>query len=86
MAIEKQLKPLFIKENKDFPPKTHKLLHLALKSNIKLNVEIKIFFSKLMEFQLEGRYPEIITTPPNYDKAVSILEKTKEALLWLQQM
>ncbi len=38
-----------------------------------------------MEFQLEGRYPEITLTTPNYENTLDIFEKTKETLSWLQK-
>ena len=85
LSIEKQLKALFIKYNKDFPPKTHKLLYLTNYIGVEISTEMKLFFSELMEFQLEGRYPEITLPTPNYENTLDILEKTKETLSWLQE-
>ena len=85
LAIEKQLKALFIKTKKDFPPKTHNLLFLANKCNLELNDTIKLLFSKLMKFQLEGRYPEIIQKTPTFEKSLTLLKETKETLNWLQK-
>ncbi len=44
LSIEKQLKALFIMCNKDFPPKTHKLLYLANHIGIEISTEMKLFF------------------------------------------
>lgn len=85
LSVEKQLKALYIQNNQDFPPKTHKLLYLA--NNIRLDIsdEMKVIFSKLMDFQLEGRYPEITLPTLNHENALDILQKTKETLSWLQK-
>lgn len=85
LAIEKALKALFIKKNKDFPLKTHNLLLLAHKSNIELNSDRKIFLSKMMGYQLEGRYPELMQSVPPLNDALNLLESTKEILKWLQK-
>ncbi len=84
LAIEKQLKALFIKHNNDFPPKTHKLLYLANNIGIEIHDDMKLLFSELMEFQLEGRYPEFNIAAPTKKKATEIINKTKDALSWLQ--
>ncbi len=84
LTIEKQLKSLFISHKRDFPPKTHNLLYLSNDIGIEINKEIKLFFSELMEYQLEGRYPEFNITQPTKEKAKKILEKTREMLKWLQ--
>ena len=85
LSIEKQMKALYIKHNKDFPPKTHKLLYLTNHVGIDIDTEMKMLFSELMDFQLEGRYPELTLPVPDYNKAMDILKRTKEALLWLQE-
>lgn len=85
LSIEKQLKALYIKHNNDFPPKTHKLLYLANNIGFEIDSDMKLFFSKLMAFQLEGRYPEISLQTPSFEKALNILRNTKKNLLWLQK-
>ena len=84
LAIEKQLKSLYVKNKEDFPPKTHKLLFLSNNAGIEIDNKMKLFFSELMEFQLEGRYPEFNLIQPSQDKTIEIFEKTKDALKWLQ--
>ncbi|MCF6269173.1 MAG: hypothetical protein L3J41_05665 [Melioribacteraceae bacterium] len=60
-------------------------LHLADNIGIEISNEIKLVFSELMNFQLEGRYPELTLPAPNYKIALEIVEKTKETLIWLQK-
>lgn len=85
LAIEKALKALYIKKHKDFPPKTHNLLLLAHKSDIELDSDRKIYLSKMMGYQLEGRYPELTLSIPSLNEAINLLESTKEILKWLQK-
>jgi len=85
LSIEKQLKALFIKQNQDFPPKSHKLLYLANHIGVKISSEMKLILSELMNYQLEGRYPELTLPVPDYEKTLEILKKTNETLLWLQK-
>jgi len=85
LAMEKLLKALYIQSTNDFPPKTHKLLYLSDTAGLEIKNDIKLLFSTLMSFQLEGRYPEISIQTPNHKKAINILTKTKEALLWFQK-
>ncbi len=84
LSIEKQLKSLFIKHNNEFPPKTHKLLYLSNNIGIEISNEMKLFFSKLMEFQLERRYPEFNIASPTHKKTIELFNKTKDVLSWLQ--
>jgi predicted nucleotidyltransferase len=63
LTIEKILKACYVKHNQELAPKIYKLQYLAEHSNIKLDVNHKEFFGVLMQFQIEGRYPE--TYPPN---------------------
>jgi len=84
-AIEKQLKSQFIFHNNDFPPKTHNLLYFTKNIGIEITDDIKLFFSELMAFKIEGRYPELTIPIPDYKKAKYILKTSKETLEWLRK-
>ncbi len=85
LAIEKILKAHFVKYNNELAPKIHKLQYLAEKSGIELEEEQKDFFGVLMQFQIEGRYPEFFPPKPSKQTAEDLLNQTKTVLQWLMQ-
>lgn len=85
LAIEKILKAHFVKQNLALAPKSHKLLYLSERAAIELSEEQKDFFGILMQFQIEGRYPESYPPPVSKSDALSLLSKTQNILEWLMQ-
>jgi hypothetical protein len=59
------------------------LQYLAEKATLNLNEEQKEFFGVLMQFQIEGRYPDFFPPVVSKQDALSLLEKTKNNLQWL---
>ncbi len=41
------------------------------------------FLAKMMDFQIEGRYPEMTTKPPNKKICLRYLKKSKDFVAWL---
>ena len=87
LVIEKTLKAIFVKTNFDMsPPKTHDLIKLAKKCNIKLTDEKLFFLSKVNDFNIEARYSEYKS---NFNKicnesfATENLNKIKDHYQWL---
>ena len=85
LAMEKILKAHFVKQNLVLAPKSHKLQYLSEKAAIDLSEEQKDFFGVLMQFQIEGRYPEFFPPVLSQQDALSLLSKTKDNLQWLIQ-
>lgn len=85
LAIEKYLKAHFVKATGELAPKSHKLLYLAEKALIELNDEQKDFFSVLMQYQIEGRYPEFFPPRPTKENALHLLNETRYVSQWLVQ-
>ena len=85
LTIEKLLKALYVKHTGDLAPKSHKLLYLAEKSSLPLTESQKDFFSVLMQYQIEGRYPETFPPRPQKKDALQLLNQTKEIAAWLMQ-
>ncbi len=85
LTIEKMLKALLVKSTNGLAPKSHKLLYLAEKSSVELSDEQKDFFGVLMQFQIEGRYPETFPPKPQKKEAVELLNQTKQVAQWLAQ-
>jgi HEPN domain-containing protein len=85
LAIEKILKAYYVKHTKELAPKTHKLQYLAEQSSIELSNEQKDFFGVLMQFQIEGRYPEFFPPKPSKKDAMDLFTQTQNTLQWLIQ-
>ena len=58
LMIEKLLKALYVKTNKDFPPFIHNLTRLAEKCNLDLNEERRLFFVTVTAFNINTRYDD----------------------------
>ncbi|MBE2199798.1 MAG: HEPN domain-containing protein [Anaerolinea sp.] len=85
LAIEKTLKALVCRETKTFPPKTHNLLVLAQKANLKLSHEQKLFVARFDRYQLEGRYPDTLAPAPGLETASQEIDLAKDFLKWLAE-
>jgi HEPN domain-containing protein len=87
LSLEKALKGLYQKKLAATPPKTHNLLYLMSKAEIKPPEEIGKFIVKLNEASVATRYPEELR---NLERdftapiAKDMLAKTKEALEWIR--
>lgn len=59
LVLEKALKALYVKDNKNkMPPKTHNLVKLTENTSIKFTDEQKFFLDEVNDFHLEARYPD----------------------------
>lgn len=88
-AIEKILKAIYVQKKDELPPRTHNLLYLMDILNLNVVESEKILFAQLNQFYIESRYPDErskLAKVINKDKALSYLEKTKEAWKCLKQV
>lgn len=88
LFLEKTLKALYLKKKKKTPPYTHKLVRLALLSNIKLDQLKKDQFDEITTFNLEARYDDYKSqffkkAVKNY--AQKYLKISKKIYLWLSK-
>lgn len=83
LAVEKMLKALVCHETKTFPPKSHNLLLLATKANMVLSDEQKRFIARFDRYQLEGRYPDTLSSTPDLETVNQELVSAREFLKWL---
>lgn len=58
LVLEKTLKAYWVKIHQTIPPKTHNLIFIAEKSNLKLSEEQQKFLATVTDFNLEARYPD----------------------------
>lgn len=85
LTIEKLLKAHFVKANIALAPKTHDLIYLTKKANLSFDEAQKTTLLTLMNYQLEGRYPDNFISSPDKGKAAEYMNQTKELLEWLIQ-
>jgi len=61
LYLEKISKALWVSAKKElYPPKTHNILKILNQASIELNDNDKLFFVKLNQYCIEGRYPDDI--------------------------
>ena len=80
------LKALYVKTKNDIPPKTHNLFQLSESIDLKMDENNSDFFGILMNYQLEGRYPDSNPLIPDEVKVKKYLTKTKDMQEWLIKM
>ena len=83
LAAEKAIKAQVVLKTKKVPPKSHNLVFLSEKANVKWSEEDNVFLGILMTYQLEGRYPHFSPPSLSKEKALEYLTKTKEIVKWL---
>jgi hypothetical protein len=69
------LKAHVVKYNNAFPPKSHDLFLLLKKTNIILSEENLDFLGIIMNYQLEGRYPDYPVKTPKFENVIEYFKK-----------
>ncbi len=86
-ALEKLLKALYLKENKEDPPFTHNLLYILKGTSLDCTTEQKEFLNRLTAYYIEGRYPlykEKLSSLVDKGEATKIFENAKELFSWIK--
>ncbi len=88
LAAEKALKGFYYEIRREFPPKSHNLVHLLNQIGVKPPEEFGRFAIKLSEASIPTRYPvDLAKAQKNYPEDVTqdILEKAKEFITWIKE-
>lgn len=88
LSIEKALKGLYYEKKLCIPPKSHNLIYLLNKIEIKPPGELSKFIAILNEASIPTRYPENLKKlQAVYNEAVviNILESGKEFIKWIKK-
>lgn len=88
LAIEKMLKALYTKAFEKSPSKTHDLIYLFQKIEMKTTKQYLDFLKSLNDLSVLSRYPdelERLMSQFTESRTQGILEKTKEVFLWLRK-
>ena len=60
LALEKILKAYVCEKKQNTPPRINNLTRLAELAELKLSDEYKAILAAMNEFQMEGRYPDVL--------------------------
>ena len=74
-----------MKQTKEIAPRSHNLIYLSEKANLKFIEKDEIFLGILMKYQLQGRYPDYNPIIPDKSKVINYLTKTEKMLTWLKK-
>ncbi len=85
LVIEKAVKAHVVKTSGEIAPRSHNLIYLSEKTDLKFDDETEIFLGILMKYQLQGRYPDYNPVLPDNLIVNEYLEKTKTLLQWLKE-
>ena len=89
LSVEKAIKGLYQQKLRETPPKSHNLVYLLKKINIRPAQTVGKFIVKLNEASVVTRYPEDIEKlQQQYTKDVTkdILEESKKVLEWINKL
>lgn len=84
LTLEKILKALVCKQSQDLAPRIHNLVRLSELTDIGLNNTQIDILSKMNAFQIEGRYPEFQTPPPDATETSHYMKQAEEMYKWLK--
>lgn len=88
LALEKMLKAHVAEVTKMIPAKTHDLVYLVSKAQLKLSADQLDFVGKINNASIPTRYPDDLKKMvKDYSKdiAAAYLKKTAEVILWLKK-
>jgi HEPN domain-containing protein len=58
LVIEKAIKAHIVKKSGEVAPRSHNLIYLSEKTDLRIDEESEVFLGILMKYQLQGRYPD----------------------------
>ena len=85
LALEKALKALVTIHTGEVAPRIHNLVRLAEIAGLTLDDHRMDALADMNQFQIEGRYPELLPTSPTQDEAEGFLKLAMEIFQWLMK-
>ena len=83
LALEKTLKAHVCRVTNDLAPRIHNLVKLSEIAHMKLSETDIDLLAEVNEFNIEGRYPEMLLPSPTQDEADEYLTRIGKVLEWL---
>jgi len=86
LALEKNIKAHIWRVKKDMPPRIHNLIRLAEVAGLALDEDNRNILAEINEFNIEGRYSDILMPPPSLEEAKQYLQRAKGTFEWLTRL
>lgn len=83
LALEKALKAHVCTVTQDLAPRLHNLVRLSEIADLSLNSGQLDVLAEMNAFNIEGRYPDTLSPPPNKKQALEYIAKSKKVFQWL---
>lgn len=83
LALEKILKAIVSLKTQDIPPRLHNLIRLVELAELDMQQIYMDTLAEMNAFNIEGRYPDTLSTPPSQEEAVYYMDKTEKVFQWL---
>lgn len=83
LALEKALKAHVCIVTQDLAPRLHNLVRLSEIADLSLNSGQLDVLAEMNAFNIEGRYPDTLSPPPNKKQALEYIAKSKKVFQWL---
>lgn len=83
LALEKALKARVCSVTQDLAPRLHNLVRLSEIAELSLSSGQLDVLAEMNAFNIEGRYPDTLSTPPNKKQAFEYIAKSKKVFQWL---
>ncbi len=83
LAIEKVLKANVCNKTNDIAPPIHNLTRLADKAGLELTEGQQNLLAEANEFNIEGRYPELLLPVPTQEEVNNFMIRAEETFKWL---
>jgi HEPN domain-containing protein len=86
LALEKMLKAHVCRTTEELAPRIHNLVRLSEMAGLKLTEEQIDLFADVNEFNIEGRYPEMLVPPPTRAEADEYMARIAEVITCLNNL
>jgi len=83
LSLEKIIKALICRHTQDIAPRIHNLVKLAETAGLSLNQKQIDMPAEMNAFNIEGRYPDSLISPPSPVEAQDYLSRAGEVYQWL---
>src|SRR3972149_9652954 len=83
LALEKILKSHVCRNTDDIAPPIHNLVRLAEKAGLRLTQEQQNLLAEANEFNIDGRYPELLLPVPTQEEVNNFMVRAVEIFKWL---
>jgi len=84
LALEKIIKAHIWRVREKVPPHIHNLIRLAELAELPLSNKNKKVLAEINEFNIEGRYSDLLGPPISFQDARGYLRKAKGTFEWLK--